>query len=133
MSRDPLVGNIFENLIVIEALKGRYNQGHNADLYFFRDSNGVEIDLLCKTTQGLVGIEVKSSSTWHAKFAKGLLTFSKSNSQLSRSIVAYNGKSIDLSSGVEVVEYNNLSILLNLGSMGSGLVCHEQIRKDLEL
>ena len=110
VSRDPLVGNIFENLVVIEALKDRYNQGHNADLYFFRDSNGAEIDLLCKTTQGLVGVEIKSSSTWHTKFAKALLIFSKSSFQLLRSIVVYSGKSINLSNGVEVVEYKKFSI-----------------------
>ena len=110
VSRDPLVGNIFENLIVIEALKGRYNQGNNADLYFFRDSNGVEIDLLCKTSEGLTGVEIKSSSTWHPKFAKGLLTFSKSSSQLLRRVVVYSGQSIDLSNGVEVVEYKRFSI-----------------------
>ena len=110
VSRDPLVGNIFENLVVIEALKDRYNQGHNADLYSFRDSNGAEIDLLCKTTQGLVGVEIKSSSTWHTKFAKALLIFSKSSFQLLRSIVVYSGKSINLSNGVEVVEYRKFSI-----------------------
>ncbi len=110
VSRDPLVGSIFENLVVIEALKGRYNQGHYADLYFFRDSNGTEIDLLCKTTQGLVGVEIKSSSTWHTKFAKGLLNFSNASAQLLRSIVVYSGESIDLSNGVEVVEYKKFSI-----------------------
>jgi len=110
VSRDPLVGNIFENLVVIEVLKGRYNQGHHADLYFFRDSNGTEIDLLCKTTQGLVGVEIKSASTWHAKFAKGLLNFSNASTQLLRSIVVYSGKSIDLSNGVEVVKYKKFSI-----------------------
>ena len=110
VSRDPLVGNIFENLVVIEVLKGRYNQGHHADLYFFRDSNGTEIDLLCKTTQGLVGVEIKSSSTWHTKFAKGLLNFSNASTQLLRSIVVYSGKSIDLSNGVEVVKYKKFSI-----------------------
>jgi len=110
VSRDPLVGNIFENLIVIEALKGRYNQGYHADLYFFRDSNGVEVDLLCKISEGLIGIEIKSSSTWHDKFAKGLLIFSKSNSQLLRSIVVYSGQSVDMSNGVDVVEYKKFSI-----------------------
>lgn len=110
VSRDPLVGNIFENLVVIEALKERYNQGRSADLYFFRDSNGVEIDLLCKTTVGLAGVEIKSAATWHSKFTKSLLKFSASSSQLSRSIVVYNGDSIDLSNNVQVVGYKQFSI-----------------------
>ncbi len=105
VSRDPLVGNIFENLVIIEVLKLRYNQGRNADLYFFRDSNGREVDLLYKTTEGLIGVEIKSASTWHAKFSNGLLRFSTSNSEFAHSIVVYNGKSIELSNGVEVMGY----------------------------
>lgn len=103
------MGSIFENLVVIEVLKGRYNQGLVADLYFFRDSNGNEIDLLCKTAEGLIGIEIKSSSTWHSKFSKGLLSFSKANQRLSRGIVVYNGEPIDLSNQVEAVHFKRVT------------------------
>jgi len=34
VAHDPLIGNIFENLIVLEALKARYNQGLKSNLYF---------------------------------------------------------------------------------------------------
>ena len=99
VSRDPLVGNIFENLAVIEVLKSRYNQGRNAELYYFRDSNGNEIDLLCKTGDGLVGVEIKSASTWNNSFSKSLTNFSESNEKLAGRIVVYSGSRIDLSSG----------------------------------
>jgi predicted AAA+ superfamily ATPase len=46
ISRDPLVGQICKNIVVIEALKTGYNRGHLADLYYFRDSKGNEVDLL---------------------------------------------------------------------------------------
>ncbi|MDQ8187426.1 DUF4143 domain-containing protein [Pelagicoccus sp. SDUM812002] len=39
VTRDPLVGSLFENLVVLEALKIRYNQGLVPNLYFYRDSN----------------------------------------------------------------------------------------------
>src|SRR5690606_11194561 len=64
ITRDPLVGNVFENLVVLELLKTRYNQGHSAGLYYFRDSHGNEIDLIYKTGGGLTGVEIKSASTW---------------------------------------------------------------------
>ncbi len=35
VARDPLVGQLFENLIVIECLKTRANQGRRPNLYFF--------------------------------------------------------------------------------------------------
>lgn len=110
VSRDPLVGHLFENLVVLEVLKSRYNQGRNAGLYFFRDSNGNEIDLLCKTGDGLIGVEIKSASTWNSGFTKGLDYFSQSNAELSRSMVVYSGDAIELSSGVEVVSYRDFQI-----------------------
>jgi len=110
VSRDPLVGNIFENLAVIEVLKSRYNQGRNAELYYFRDSNGNEIDLLCKTGDGLVGVEIKSASTWNSSFSKSLTNFSESNEKLAGRIVVYSGSRIDLSSGVQVRSYKDFVV-----------------------
>mgnify|MGYP006416678591 FL=1 len=110
VSRDPLVGNIFENLAVIEVLKSRYNQGRNAELYYFRDSNGNEIDLLCKTGDGLVGVEIKSASTWNNSFSKSLTNFSESNEKLAGRIVVYSGSRIDLSSGVQVRSYKDFVV-----------------------
>ena len=46
VKRDPLVANLFENMIVIEALKARLNAGNAPDMYFFRDQRGFEIDML---------------------------------------------------------------------------------------
>ena len=112
--RDPLFGNIFENLVVVEVLKQRYNRGYDADLYFFRDSNGNEIDLLCKTSDGLVGIEIKAASTWHGKFAKQLVSFATNNHTLCKSLVVYNGAGLQLSNGVNATPYNQLSHALEL-------------------
>ena len=106
VARDPLIGSLFENLIVIEILKGRYNRGLAENLYFFRDSNGNEVDLICKTTQGLVGIEIKSSATWHNQFAKQLVKFAANNHPLHKSLVVYNGTEIEFSNGVRAVSYD---------------------------
>ena len=107
--RDPLLGNIFENLVVIEVLKQRYNSGYDANLYFFRDSNGSEIDLLCKTSNGLVGIEIKAASTWHGKFAKQLVRFAANSHPLNQSLVVYNGVELELSNGVNAISYDKLA------------------------
>ena len=65
-------GALFENFIVAEALKRRYNQGKESNLYFYRDSNQNEIDLLLKKGSGFYGIEIKSAMTYHADFEKAL-------------------------------------------------------------
>ena len=110
--RDPLLGSIFENLVVIEVLKQRYNSGYDANLYFFRDSNGSEIDLLCKTSNGLVGIEIKAASTWHGKFAKQLVRFAANSHPLNQSLVVYNGVALELSNGVNAISYDKLATAL---------------------
>lgn len=112
--RDPLLGSIFENLVVIEVLKKRYNSGYDASLYFFRDSNGNEIDLLCKTSNGLVGIEIKAASTWHGKFAKQLVRFAANNHPLDQSLVVYNGVELKLSNSVNAISYDKLVSALKI-------------------
>ena len=61
--RDPLIGQIFENLVILEAIKAKYNQGKTHNLYFYRDSHGNEIDLLHAKGRELTGVEIKSAST----------------------------------------------------------------------
>ena len=59
----PLRGAIFESWAVAEIAKHRANAGENAGLYFYRDRNGVEADLLVEGAGGLVVVEVKAGET----------------------------------------------------------------------
>lgn len=72
LARDKMRGALFENFIVTEALKRRCNQGKESNLYFYRDSNQNEVDLLLKRNSGLYGIEIKSAMTFHSDFEKTL-------------------------------------------------------------
>lgn len=53
----------FENAVVVEALKHGFNQGHRPNLSFFRDSRGLECDLLYPHGDGSAAIEIKSGAT----------------------------------------------------------------------
>ena len=72
LARDKMRGALFENFIVMEAMKRRYNQGKESNLYFYRDSHQNEIDLILKSSSGLYSIEIKSAMTYHADFEKAL-------------------------------------------------------------
>lgn len=72
LARDKMRGALFENFIVTEALKRRYNQGKGSNLFFYRDSNQNEIDLIMKHHSGLSAIEIKSAMTYHVDFEKAL-------------------------------------------------------------
>jgi predicted AAA+ superfamily ATPase len=59
----PLRGALFETLIVAEVLKHRRNAGEPSDLYFWRDNNGLEADLVMETGTNLQPVEIKSGRT----------------------------------------------------------------------
>ena len=59
----PLKGGLFENLVVVEALKHRYNRVKRENLSFYRDAKGHEIDLLYTLANRLLAIEVKAGRT----------------------------------------------------------------------
>jgi uncharacterized protein len=75
VSRDPLWGSLFENFIIMEALKDRFNAGESAEMYFYRDSEGNEVDLLLPTGGKLYAIEIKAGATVNSDYFKGLKTF----------------------------------------------------------
>ena len=77
MARDPLRGAIFENLVITEVIKYRYNRGEEPSAFFFRDSHHTEVDLILKTGHQLTAVEIKSSATYHPDFLKGLNYFDK--------------------------------------------------------
>lgn len=109
ITRDPLVGQIFENLVVVECLKARYNVGKLANLYFYRDSNGNEIDLLFQKGNTIIPIEIKSSSTFSSNLLKNLKTFKNANTDVLKTYLVYNGEYKKLSDDTHVIKFNSIS------------------------
>lgn len=68
----PQRGALFENWVVAELIKGRFNRGLPLNLYFWRDRTGHEVDVLIETPRGLVPVEIKSGQTVNADFFAGL-------------------------------------------------------------
>lgn len=75
LQHHPLRGELFENLIIMELVKTRLNQGLEPRLYFFRDSGGNEVDVVFQQASQLIPIEIKSSKTFQRSFLKGLRYF----------------------------------------------------------
>ena len=98
MQRDPLMGNLFENLVVSEALKERCNAGAEPNLYFFRNSKGLEIDLILKENRTLTLFEVKSGKALNDEFLKNMKKFREifadkvSSEEKPKGFVIYSGE-----------------------------------------
>lgn len=73
--KDSLYGNLFENWIIVELMKARYNQALDPRFYFYRDVQGREVDLLLQRGSHLIPIEIKSSKTFSPSFLEGLKYF----------------------------------------------------------
>jgi predicted AAA+ superfamily ATPase len=56
-------GAYFESFVVGEILKSYRNNGKEADLYFVRDSNGKEVDLLIHENNTLYPLEIKQTTS----------------------------------------------------------------------
>ena len=65
-------GALFENFVVCELMKRRYNQGLAANLYFWRSNTGEEVDVLIEQGDKLMPVEIKSGQTFHTDFLSGL-------------------------------------------------------------
>ena len=65
-------GAIFENFVINEVIKGFYNQGLKPPVYYWRDSNKREIDLLLNRGISLQPIEIKLGRTYRRDFFKHL-------------------------------------------------------------
>ena len=68
----PLRGALFETLIISELVKSRFNQGERSDLFFWRDSNGNEVDVISEREGKLMPLEIKSGQTLSRESTTGL-------------------------------------------------------------
>jgi predicted AAA+ superfamily ATPase len=73
--RDPLRGALFENMVVMDQLKAQINQGQEPRMFFYRDQQGIEIDLIVQSARHYVPIEIKAGHTFRPEFTKSLLYF----------------------------------------------------------
>jgi len=92
-SRDPLRGNLYENLVIADIVKGAFNKGIRPEIYFFRDSHGNEIDLIIREKGVLTPVEIKSAATFSTDFVKKLEWFQTLGiKRVTSGAVLYNGE-----------------------------------------
>lgn len=108
ITRDPLVGAIFENLVILECVKSLHNQGHPAELYYFRDAKGNEVDLLIPDCRQLKALEIKSAATFKQEHLKGLRRFRSLAPNLSESFLIYNGDKQTLSDQSTALKFHSI-------------------------
>jgi predicted AAA+ superfamily ATPase len=107
-----LKGALFENAIIVELMKAKYNKGERPEFYYWRESNGAEIDLLMEVGTQLNRVEIKYSNTFDSSFMKNISIFNsldktpKGNNYLILGKHEYQKRS-----NVEIVGWNQLEMI----------------------
>jgi predicted AAA+ superfamily ATPase len=100
----PMYGALFENYVVSEISKKLIHTRTDAELFFFRESNGNEIDLIIDQKSSRDHIEIKSGHTFRPGMAKLLM---QRAGEAKHSWVVYRGKDIPLGDGISTVNFKS--------------------------
>lgn len=84
-------GALFENYVITELFKLKYNTGSQTSFYFWRDNKGVEVDLLLDDGKKLFPMEIKSSQTFREEYLKPMLQWN-AYSKNKGGLMVYDGE-----------------------------------------
>jgi len=107
--RDPLVGRLFENMVVADVLKTMYNHGKSAEIYYLRNQDGFEIDLILNKRRSIIPIEIKSGITFDLSFAENIKTFQKLSDKAKSGYLVYSGDKNFDTQGVKFINFKEIS------------------------
>ncbi|RLD34707.1 MAG: AAA family ATPase [Bacteroidetes bacterium] len=112
VTRDPLIGGLFENMVVMEAVKTRLNKGLDPNLFYFRDNNKNEVDLIYKKQRMLTPIEIKSAMTFNENLLKGIAYFQRTSNQAQKGYLVYSGDLTFERDNVHVINFKDVYKIL---------------------
>ncbi|MBK5214503.1 MAG: ATP-binding protein [Flavobacteriaceae bacterium] len=105
----PFRGALFENMVIVDFLKTRFNKAKTNNLYFWRDNTGNEIDLLIDNGLEIIPVEIKSGQTVTNEYFKGVLYWNKL-AKTEGGYIIYGGDTIQKrSNGISVMPYNSIN------------------------
>jgi hypothetical protein len=104
-------GALFENMVINEYIKQNYHHNLYHEFYFWRDSNGHEVDLLVSNETAYDIVEIKATKTILPKLFDGLdLLKNIGKEKINRKILVYGGKESQNRSNYKVWAWNNVKI-----------------------
>lgn len=109
LSLHPYRGQMFENMVILEFLKKRFNKGKSNNLYFWRDNVGNEVDLIVADGSTITPVEIKSGQTITNEYFKGIQYWNKI-SKTEGGYVIYGGNTQQVrGNGIHIMPYNQIS------------------------
>lgn len=108
-------GSLFENLVISEIIKSYYHRGMHPSVYYWRESNGTEIDCIIeKENNKILALEIKGGETYNPDYIKNLIKLPKSEKGIEiEKIVIYTGdKTIGITDS-KILSWNEFPAFLH--------------------
>jgi uncharacterized protein len=106
----PMRGALFENWVVSELLKGRFNRGKTSNLYFWRDNLGLEVDVVAESGGHLSPMEIKSGTTLSDDWFNSIVKWTGlAGKKAGTARLIYGGQESWKRENVSVVPWHDLS------------------------
>lgn len=108
-------GSLFENLVISEIIKSYYHRGMHPSVYYWRESNGTEIDCIIeKENNKILALEIKGGETYNPDYIKNLIKLPKSEKGIEiEKIVIYKGdKTIGITDS-KILSWNEFPAFLH--------------------
>lgn len=99
------LGALFENLIIAERMKIGHHRGEEPRLYFYRDSNQLEIDLLEDSASGIILTEIKANRTFKSNMLSNLDKVAAITQQPTQKQLVYGGDTTFEVMGAQVIPW----------------------------
>jgi uncharacterized protein len=108
-----LYGSLFENIVIAEIVKKQHHLGKQPSVYYWRESNGTEID--CIIEQGnneIMAIEIKGGATFNKDYLKNLNKFPSKDTKVNKKLI-YTADNTFTISDIQMFGWNLFSEFLN--------------------
>lgn len=114
LERDPLRGFLIENLVILEMIKARVNRGLDPQLYYYRDNHKNEVDVIFKSSNRLIPIEIKAAQTFSQDFLKGLKFYQQLvGERAPMGYVIYTGEHQQKIGSLSIINYKHTAKMID--------------------
>lgn len=107
-----LYGALYENLIISEIIKQHHHAGKIPSVYYWRESNGTEIDCIIKSSaQKIIALEIKAGETFNKDFLKNFKNLPSNNDHIEKTLI-YTGDNSTTIQDVKLIGHSDFKQFL---------------------
>jgi predicted AAA+ superfamily ATPase len=107
-----LIGSLFENFVIADIQKELMNRKAADRLFFFREKNGNEVDLLIKRGETFIPVEIKKAGNFSPGFTRGLKYWNTLARHTATPIIVYTGETETAGNSYRLINWKHMNTAL---------------------